>query len=136
MTKLSEVKVIDIKDSGGKTSNPCLRNKCIPLEDARINFVSLDLVKRKSKYHGLFDVIYVNGAYLKHLDKEFVRKIMNKDRSLLMVENPRYVLSYREKDLKEHYDNVKEKLQGLLLEEKGFSCEKDDYLTFVVKSDV
>lgn len=133
LMKLSEVKVIDIKDCGDKTNNQCGRIKCIPLEDTSINFVSLDFVKRKSKYHRLFDVIYVNGAYLKHLDKDFVEKA-RRGTSLLMVENQRFVLSYREKDLQEHYKNVKEKLEGLLVEEMPFSCEKNDYITFVVKS--
>lgn len=127
VTKLSDVKVIDVKDTGAfrnKTSA-----KCIDVGDAQITFVSVEHLMQKNKYHGLFDLIYCNSTYLKFLSAVLVRNIARRP-CLVLIENQKYLLNFRDDDLENYKKDVLEKIDDLKVDVK-FDALKDDYFSFL-----
>ncbi|KAJ8911452.1 hypothetical protein NQ315_013814 [Exocentrus adspersus] len=128
-----EKRVVDIK---AIDSDPRPPNTCIDLEDNLLFFsISiLDLMKYKTKYHDLFDVVYFGNSYMKYLDKDFIGNVM-KNKSLLLIENQIFFLNHRNKDLEELEKNILAKLEGLNLIKCEFDALKDSYFKFVLSSD-
>lgn len=123
--------VIDIKAIDFAPRPP---SSCVELED-EIFFLSisaLEFMKYKEKYQSLFDIVYFGNTYIKYLDKDFIENVM-KNNSLLLIENQIFVLSNRDKDLKEFEKNISEKMQGLCVEKQEFDVLKDSYAKFVFK---
>lgn len=128
VTKLSEIKVIDVKDSGARENKRSAA--CIDVGDTTLTFVSLDNLTRKNKYHGLFDVIYWNSVYLKHLSSELIKNIARKP-CLVLIENQKYLLNLRDEDLENYKKEAFGKIDDLKLDVK-FDSTKDDYCSFII----
>lgn len=131
VTKLSEIRVVDVKERGAcenKKSEPCIN-----VGNTKITFLSLDYLQHKQKYRSVFDLIYFNNSYLKFLNREIISNAANKSCCFILIENQRFVLNLRDKDLEEHKNNILEKVDGLDCEIK-FDALKDDYCTCILKS--
>lgn len=134
IVKLCEMKVVDATgwDSGGNTK---LR-KCFDLENVVLNFVSVHALKfmeHKEKYRNKFDVVYYSGPHMKFFDRSAVEKIA-KEKSLLIIENQKYLLNFRDKDLEQYEAEVDDKMKNSVFEKAVFDVHKDDYLFYTLRN--
>ncbi|EFA10380.1 dynein axonemal assembly factor 3 homolog [Tribolium castaneum] len=128
--QVGEKRVIDTKTN--ETRNTA-KNKCIDLEDVSIKFVSLSLLKlmlHKNEYREFFQIIYFGCFYTEHLNKDLVDRVLAKD-GLVLVENQKFVVTHRDKQLQEFGENVRKALEGSKLTESCFDPCKDNFARFV-----
>lgn len=108
----------------------------IEASNITINFLSISQLKQmsyKDDYKEFFNLIYFSSThFLQFFEKATMEKVARKN-AVLLVENQRYVLSYRDKELEEYGKSVKEKLEGIDIVDSKFDCLKDDYFEFVLK---
>lgn len=111
--------------------------KSVPVEDCKINFLSISQLKQmsyKEEYKGFFHLIYFNSTYLKYFEKDSINNVAAKN-AILLIENQKFVLNNRDKELKEYAETVKEKIKGANSVESKFDCLKDDYFEFILNYD-
>lgn len=134
VTQLNDMKVVDSTADGVLVKKSV--RKCIDLGgDVRITFLSMSYFNNfefKEEFHNFFDLIYFNFTYLKHINGEIIKKIA-KEKSLLYVENQRFVLHFRDKELESYKDEVKTKIDGLQCKNIEFNATKDVYFKFLLK---
>lgn len=128
--QVAEKRVVDVK------SNETLKNfknKCTDLENVNIKFLSLSLLKlmiHKIEYREAFQVIYCGCFYTEHLVKDLVDHILAKN-GVLLIENQKFVVTHRDKQLQEFGDTIKKSLDGAQLKERCFNPCKDNFAKFV-----
>jgi dynein assembly factor 3 len=128
--RTGEKRVVDVGAVRGATGK---KNKCIDLENVRVKFVSvtlLQLMKHKSEYRDFFNLIYFGCFYVKHLSKELIDHVAAKN-SLILVENQKFVVTHRDKQLREFGDEIKRALDGASVKEIPFDPCNDNFATFV-----
>ncbi|RZB89895.1 DUF4471 domain containing protein [Asbolus verrucosus] len=128
--QMGEKRVVDIRANDSETKKV---NKCIELEGVTIKFISislLGLIKYKNEYKDLFDIVYYGSCYLKYINKEIIAHFM-KTHAMLLIENQKFVLSYRDKQLQEYEKALKEVLNGAPLKQKSFDVCNDNFAKFV-----
>ncbi|KAJ3642084.1 hypothetical protein Zmor_024901 [Zophobas morio] len=127
---LGEKRVIDIKAS---ESEKVATNRCFELENVKITFISLSslpLMKHKSDYREFFHVIYFGCFYVKHLCKELISHVAAA-RALILIENQKFVVTHREKELREFDEEIKKALDGAPRKETAFDPCQDNFAKFV-----
>ncbi|KAK9879959.1 hypothetical protein WA026_008469 [Henosepilachna vigintioctopunctata] len=109
--------------------------KAIDVEGLRIKFISISQFKHlihKEGYKSFFNIIYFGSCYLQYLEKDVINHIAANN-SLLLIENQRYVLNHRDKNLMDFADNIKQKMEGINATEMGFDPVKHDYARYILK---
>lgn len=133
IVKLCEAKVVDA--TGCQSNSNKKAKRCLDLEDATLNFLSIHTLKvmeHKESYRNKFDIVYFSSAHMKYFDRNTVEKIA-KDRSVLIIENQKYVLSFRDKDLEEYEEEIDEKMKNSAFEKAAFDVHKDDHIFYSLR---
>ncbi|XP_017768333.1 PREDICTED: dynein assembly factor 3, axonemal homolog [Nicrophorus vespilloides] len=108
--------------------------KRIELIDVQIHFWSIDhlkMFKHKEKFKDFFNLIYFANGFVKYIEKDTLLHISSSNCKLL-IENPLFVVNYREKELKEYNDSIMEKLSDLEMEADPFDQLKDFHMRFTI----
>ncbi|XP_044754368.1 dynein axonemal assembly factor 3 homolog [Coccinella septempunctata] len=110
--------------------------KSVDIDDVSVTFMSISQLKQmayKEDFKAFFNLIYFCSTHLQFFEKEVINNVAAQN-AVLLVENQRYVLSYRDKELKGYADKVKEKLDGVNAVEGKFDCLGDDYFEFILNA--
>lgn len=109
--------------------------KCLQLKDVKMDFISVQILKQmeyKQCYKNKFDVIYFSNTHLKYFDKSVLEKIA-KEKSLLIIENQKYVLHLRDNDLEAYEAEINDKMKNSLFTKINCDVHKDDYIFYSLK---
>lgn len=132
IVKLCEAKVIDVMGCNA-ISNRKLHN-CVDLENIALNFISVQTLKQmdyKEDYKNKFDVIYFSNTHLNYFVRSVVEKIA-KEESLLIIENQKYALNLRDKDLEQYEAKLDDIMKNSVFTKSSFDAHKDDYMFYTL----
>lgn len=109
------------------------------MEDVTITYVSISKLASmayKQEYKELFDLIYFGIGHMKYFDPAVIDNI-SAPKSLLIVENHVFVVSYRDDQLKELWKETKETVEGGVKSAVFIPCDvtRAPHLKFVIKGD-
>lgn len=90
----------------------------------------------KHEYKELFDLIYFGIGHMKYFDSAVIDNI-SAPKSLLIVENHVFVVSYRDDQLKELWKETKETVEGGVKSAVFIPCDvtREPHLKFAIKGD-
>lgn len=134
IVKICETKVVDSK--GCSTSSQKKTQSCLTMKDVSLNFISVQCLKQmeyKEDYRNKFDVIYFSSTHVnKYLENSILQKI-SKGTSLLIIENKKYALNLRDKDLESYEAEIDDKMKNSAFTKLNFDVHKDDYVFYSLR---
>ncbi|KAL3269341.1 hypothetical protein HHI36_008413 [Cryptolaemus montrouzieri] len=110
--------------------------KTIDIRDINIKFLSISQLKQmayKGEFKDFFNLIYFCSTYLQYFNTDAINNISAK-KSMLLIENQRFVLNNREKNLLDFAESIKEKVKGINGIVMGSDPLQDDYMEYVLKA--